>query len=490
MGRKLPEVTVIGAGLGGLSAAIHLRLAGHRVSVLEANAATGGRAGCLSLNGHRFDAGPTLLNYPWVFDQLFQAAGRRLADYVELTRIEPTITYFWPDGQHLTLFSEREPLRAELARFEPSAGPNLDRFFADAKEKFRIAFEKLIPQDHQNPLRYFSVLTARELLKTGLWRSMYSELGRFFSSRYIREAFGSYAMYLGGSPFRLPGLFSILPYGELAHGLWLPRGGIYALVEAVERLAREVGVQIYTCRRVTRILVSGERVRGVRLESGEVSPAELLVCNADLPAALVDLLGENPPRLTMSPAVLTYYWVVRERPAGLPHHTIFLPGDFRAAFRHLQSGSGLPAEPAFYLAAPPSDQPQAAISAPARIFVLVPLPLLSRLRGVAWAEATARIREHVLKRMAEAGVALGGSSILAEQVWTPLDWTRRLTLFDGSAFGVAHTLGQMGPFRPPNHSRRIRGLFFAGAGTNPGTGLPMVVLSGIFTARRIARHVR
>lgn len=489
MPQSFPDAVVIGAGLGGLSAAIHLKLAGHRVRIFEANPSTGGRANTLMIEGHRFDTGPTLLNYPWVFEELFQAAGVRMSDFVQLQAVEPTISYCWRDGERLTLSTNRDKLASELTRFEPSAAHKLDRFLADAAEKFRIAFCKLIPQNEQNALRYFASLSWRELLHTGLWRSMYAEIGRFFRSRYIREAFGSYAMYLGGSPFRLPGLFSILPYGELMHGLWYPQGGIYKLVEAIEKLARDLGVEIHTGQKVARILHSGGQVCAVKLASGERLPVRLVVCNADLPAAFPSLLEQPPPRLAMSPAVLTYYWVVRRRPSRLAHHTILLPGEYRAAFRHLLDGQGIPADPALYVASPPPES-RAADEAPARLFVLAPLPVLSRLGAVRWPEAIAQIRQHALKRLAECGAPMAPEEILAERVWSPPDWADRFNLFDGSAFGAAHTLGQVGPFRSPNFSRGLRGLYFTGASTVPGTGLPMVVLSGKLTAQRIASDVR
>jgi phytoene desaturase len=487
--RPHPPVTVIGAGLGGLSAAIHLRLAGHPVRIFERNPTPGGRANRLELNGVSFDTGPTLLNYPWVFEDLFRRAGRNLADYVTLLPVEPTVTYCWPDGRRLTLSRDRERLRQELEGFQDGAGAALDRFFADAQEKFRIAFEKLIPRNEDHFLRYFGALSLAEFRRTALWRSMYRELGRFFPSRYICEALGSYAMYLGGSPFQLPGTFSILPYGELAHGLWLPRGGIYALVEAIVRLAREIGVEIETACAVERILTDGDRVRAVRLAGKDTLPAELVVCNVDWPSAVTELLGEPPPRLAMSPAVVTYYWLVRERPAGLGHHTIFLPGDYRGAFRHLLRGRGLPPDPAFYVAAPPPPNNTTPASRQP-LFVLVPTPTLSRLDQVDWTQALATLKEHILRRMFQSGFTLSPAGILSERIWTPHDWQQRFRLFDGSAFGAAHTLTQIGPFRPRNYSRRVRGLYFVGGSTNPGAGLPMVVISGRLVAERIASHVR
>lgn len=487
---RLPEVAVIGAGLGGLSAAIHLRLAGHRVRVFEANASTGGRANRLLVEGLSFDTGPTLLNYPWVFDDLFQAAGQRLEHFLLLRRVEPTVTFRWPDGQRLSLSAEKERLAAELAGFEPEAARSLDRFLADAREKFRIAFEKLIPRAERCPVRYFAALRTAELLRTRLWRSMYAELGRFFRSRYVREALGAYGMYLGGSPFQLPGMFSILPYGELEHGLWYPEGGIYALVEAIEKLARSLGIEIQTGAEVSRILVRNHRVQGVELASGERLAAPVAVCNMDLPEAFPRLLGEPPPRLAMSPAVMTFYWVVRRRPEDLGHHTIFLPEDYREAFRQLLRGRGLPSQLAFYVAAPDTSEPSGKPGNFARLFVLAPVPVLSRLEPIEWPEAIAQLRRQILERLAATGADLCEGDIMAERVWTPLDWARRYRLHDGSAFGAAHTLWQVGPFRPANFSRRYRGLYFAGASTTPGTGLPMVVLSGRLVAQRVFADVR
>jgi len=486
----MPEVAIIGAGLGGLSAAIHLRLAGHPVTVFETGEHVGGRANRLMVDGIRFDTGPTLLNYPWVFEDLFRAAGQVMDQHVRLHRVDPSIKFYWPDGRHLTLSSRLEFLQQEFERLEPGAARALDLFLRDAGQKFRFTFTKLVPNDSDNPISYFACLSARELLASALWRSMYGELRRFFNSRYITEALGSYAMYLGGSPFRLPGLFTILPYGELAEGLWLPEGGIYALVEAIEKLARALGVVILTKCRVRRIECTGGQVRGLALDSGDGFSCRIVASNVDLPSTFEQLLGAPAPKLVMSPSVITFYWAVRSRPAGLSHHTIFLPSDYRKAFAELLHGRKLPAEPAFYVASPPSVQPACGPEAPAGIFVLVPAPLDCELELAGWDSELARLREFVFARLRLAGVDLNASCIQKEVVFTPEQWRTRFGLYRGSAFGAAHTLNQMGPFRPRNYSRRIRGLYFAGASTTPGTGLPMVVLSGMLAARRIASHVR
>lgn len=288
--RPVGTVAIVGGGLGGLSTAIHLRLAGHPVTIFEANERLGGRANLIERDGFRFDTGPSLLNYPWVFEDLFRAAGRKLQDYVELIPVEPSVQFRWPDGERFQLSGKLPYLLGECERLQPGSGPGLMAFFRDAARKYSLSFEKLVTRNETNPLRWFASLTLSELCDTAIWRSLDGELGRFFKSQRIREAFGSYAMYLGGSPYDLPGLFSILAYGELAFGLWLPRGGIYALVSGIERLARELGVEIKTGSPVRKIMSGGGRVTGLELADGAIRPFATVVSNVDLPTTETKLL--------------------------------------------------------------------------------------------------------------------------------------------------------------------------------------------------------
>ncbi len=488
-GSASKRVAIVGAGLGGLSAAIHLRLAGHKVTIFERDRQVGGRANLLIEDGFQFDTGPSLLNYPWVFEELFAATGADLYDFVDLIPVDPSVAFQWRDGAKLSLSSDRARLTREFEAFEPGGAGAVDRFFADGSEKYRIAFERLACRNEDNPARWLGALSVHEALRTGIWRSVYGELGRFFRSRHIREALGSYSMYLGGSPFQLPGLFTILPYGEMAHGLWLPRGGIYALVRAVERLARSIGVEIHTGVRVSGIDMRADSVAGVRLGAAHREPADVVVSNLDLPATYTELLKQAPPRLTMTPGVVTFYWGVRGKPAGLGHHTIFLPNDYRGSFRELMNQGAIPRDLPFYISIPSATDPSLAPAGDSCVFALAPVPVLSRVGDLDWDEAVQRIRAEIFARLRAHGVSLE-ESIVTERCLTPVNWRDRFGLFDGSAFGAAHGLRQIGPFRPANWSRAHRGLFFVGSSTTPGAGMPMAVLGGKMTAERIAAHVR
>ncbi len=490
--KEFPHVAMVGAGLGGLSAAIHLRLRGFEVTIYEANDQVGGRAGQIIADGFTFDTGPTLLNYPWVFEELFHTAGRKLSDYVELIPIDPSIRYYWPDGETLSLSTNLMNLVKEFERIEPGSGPGLFGFMADAAEKYRLSFEKLVAVNFNHAWQWLGAMTPFQWLRTGVWRNLDRELGRFFRSAYIRDALGSYAMYLGGSPRQLPGLFSILPYGELAMGLWLPRGGMYRLVRGVERLARELGVQVKTGHRVRRIQVEGGSVHGLELADGSQVQSPVVVSNVDVPTTQHKLLSTVPKSArnpVMTPSVLTFYWGVRGKVPGAGHHMIFLPKDAARAYRQLVKTREIPQELPFYLSIASESDASLAPPGDSAVFVLVPVPLSHQLHQEDWGGISGALKARVIERLDKHGIRLSPSAIVTEEMLSPAAWGARYGLFQGSAFGAAHTLLQMGFFRQPNYERSVRGLYYVGASTVPGTGVPMVTLGGRMTAERIAADV-
>jgi phytoene desaturase len=500
-GKREKHVLIVGGGLGGLSAAIHLRLAGFRVSVYEANGRVGGRANLIERDGFRFDTGPSLLNYPWVFEKLFAAAGRNLHDYVHLLPVEPSVSFQWADGTRFTLSSDLRKFLEECERLEAGSRPHALRFMRDAEAKYKIAFEKMVSRNVDNPLRWLGALRPAELRRTSIWRTLDGELRRYFKSRYLREALGSYAMYLGGSPYTLPGMFTILSYGEMAYGLWLPEGGVYGLVAGITKLAVELGAEIHTNCRVQKIVTRDGRIAGLELADGSFHASSLVVSNVDAPTTDTELLDEAATRasdglrrkatkMKMTPGVITFYWGVRGEIDNLGHHTIFLPEDYRAAFddllRHKRIPRGLP----FYVSVPSATDAALAPAGDTSMFVLVPVPLLSELPDVDWDAAVGEVRAQVFETLARHDIKLAEESIVCEEVYTPVEWRRRFGLYDGSAFGAAHNLFQLGPLRRKNFSAEIKGLYYTGASTTPGTGMPMVVLGGQQVAERIVGHVR
>jgi phytoene desaturase len=297
-------------------------------------------------------------------------------------------------------------------------------------------------------------------------------------------------MYLGGSPYQLPGTFSILPFGELYYGLWYPRGGIYALVEAVAKRAQELGVRIHTDAPIESIRVRNGCARGISRAGGEHVDADIVVSNVDYPTTqqMLDNECPRPRRWAMTPGVITFYWGIRRAVDSVHHHCIFLPDDPKRAYAQLQHR--LPDDLPFYICVPSRSDPSVAPNGSSTVFVLVPTPTLSSAgERFDWSAAVETARTRVLQRLSHHGVDITLADIAIEHVWTPAEWRDRFGLYDGSAFGLGHTLTNIGPLRPANRDRRIRGLYYVGASTTPGTGLPMVVLSGKMVAQRIAQDV-
>jgi phytoene desaturase len=482
------RAAVVGGGVGGLSAAIHLRARGWDVDLFEANDRFGGRANLIEAADFRFDTGPSLLNYPWVFEDLFAAAGRRMSDYVELLPVDPSISFLWPDGARFTLSSDLARLARECERWEPGCTPRLLAYLADAECKYNFSMRRLVPSNETNPLKWFGALRPREMARLSVWRTLYGELHHYFRHPRLCQALASYGMYLGGSPWQLPGLFSILPFGELAYGLWLPKGGIHGLVEGLVRLARDTGVRLTANRRVARIRTAGARVTGLEFADGTAGEWTVVVSNVDVPTTRGALLEEPagtrraPP---MTPGVITFYIGLRGRVDHLSHHTIFLPDDYRGAFDELTGRHRIPKALPFYVSVPSATDPSLAPPGHTALFALAPTPVLSRLGDIDWTEAVRDVRDRMFGRLAAHGTPIDPRDIVFETVFTPVDWRDRFGLHDGSAFGAVHTLFELGPFRTQNRDPKVRGLYYVGASTTPGTGLPLVAIGGAMTARRV-----
>ena len=491
------RVIVVGGGVGGLSVATHLALQGYRVSIFESNSRVGGRANHLEFDGFKFDTGPSLLNYPWVFDQLFEAAGTSLAQELDLIRVDPAIKFYWPDKQTFQLSSDLTRLSEECRRLDPRDGPGLFSFLKDARRKYNLSFDRLVTRNADSPLSWFLASGITNLTKLGLFRSMDSQLGKHFHSSKIIEAFGSYGMYLGGAPYDLPGIFSIIPFGELEHGLWLPKGGMYGLIEAMERVAVRLGVEVRTSSPVRSIDSDNGRVSGITLFDGSKESASIVVSNVDVPTTMTQLLdgkyksstnGYTSPKMT--PGVITYYLAIDRELPELNHHSVFLPENPKQAYDELMNQGTVPKDLPFYVSVASNTDHSLAPAGKSSVFLLAPVPLLSQMPGTDWQRVTKKLQSLMFRRMNDHSITISEKDVLSQKTWSPVDWSDNFGLFDGSAFGAAHNLRQIGPFRPRNISSDINGLFFTGASTTPGTGVPMCVLSGKMAADRITEWLQ
>ncbi len=484
--------------MGGLAAAIRLGAMGFGVDLFEKNATLGGRMNRLEEAGFTFDTGPSLLLMTDTYRELFRFAGRDLDDYVRLIPLNAEYRVNFGDGDSLTIHRFLPELIKELERIEPGVTPRFYRFLEDASYKYRLGRSEFVERDFDTAGEFFGLRNLRLLLKTRAVGDYYRSVSRFFKTDKLRQAFSLQTMYLGLSPFKAPAVYSLLPYTELAEdGLWFPEGGMYSLIEAMERLARELGVRVHTESPVEEVLVSGGTARGVRV-NGESIGADAVLANADLPYVYRSLLpkeagadfGGRRKRedLEYTASAFMLYLGIEGKLDHLRHHNFFLSSAYRENFEAIFRDKELPADPSFYAVVPSRTEPSMAPEGADALFVLVPVPHLGP--NVDWRRDGPAFKEKVYGLLERrAGVEGIRERILYEKVKTPLDWLSDYNLEEGAAFGIGHGILQVGYFRPPMASKSVGRMYFVGASTRPGTGVPLVTIGARLAAERIGREV-
>ncbi len=489
------RVAVVGAGMGGLAAAVRLAATGFEVEVFEKNDSVGGRMNRLETDGFTFDTGPSLLLMTDTYRELFSFAGRDLDDYVRLIPLDGQYRITFGDGDELTIRRTLPELIKEIERIEPGVTPNFYRFLEDACHKYRLGRSEFVERDFEGARDFFGLRNLRLLLKTKAVNNYYRQVSKFFKTDKLRQAFSLQTMYLGLSPFEAPAVYSLLPYTELAEdGLWFPEGGMYTLVEAMRKLATELGVKFHLNSPVEKVVVIKGRARGVRVNDREVE-ADAVLANADLPYAYRELLGgaadsdfkhRKREDLKYTASAFMLYLGVDEK-LDMLHHNFYLSDRYKENFDAIFEDGELPDDPSFYAVVPSKTEPSMAPEGADTLFVLVPVPHLND--KVDWVRDGEAFKEKVYE-MLERRCGLNRASVVSETVVTPLDWRDNYNLEEGAAFGIGHGIFQVGYFRPPMISSSIDGMYFVGASTRPGTGVPLVTIGARLVAERIKREVR
>ncbi|MBM7119181.1 phytoene desaturase family protein [Archangium primigenium] len=483
------QAVVVGAGVGGLSAAARLAHAGFEVHLFEKTNGPGGRCNQIKVDGFTWDLGPTIVLMPEVFQETFTALGRRMEDYLTLERCDPNYRIHYRDGSVITFTSELCAMGRELERVEPGSFQRYLAFLAQGRTQYRTGLDHLVGRNYSGISDYFVPSVLKRVFEVRAHRRMYSDVGRFFKDERLRAAMTFQSMYLGVSPYAAPGVFALLPFTELGVGVWFPKGGLYAIPLALEKVAREEGVHLHYGRPVERILTEGKRTTGVRLADGEVVKADVVVCNADLPYAYEKLLDPSVTRLKRKDSLrytssgYMLYLGMKKRYDGFLHHNVYFGRDYKGSFDDIFERFRVPEDPSFYVNAPAHTDPSMAPPGKDALYVLVPVP--HQHSGLDWKVEGPRVRAKVFERLGELGFPDLERDIEVERVVTPDDWATSFNLAKGSAFGLAQNFFQIGPFRPSNQDPRVKNLFFVGASTQPGTGLPTVMISARLAVERI-----
>ena len=478
---------VVGAGIGGLSAAIRLRLQGRTVTVIERLPHVGGRANTWEAEGFAFDTGPTLLLMIDYLRAVFEAAGKRMEDYLDLVQLDPNYRVHFADGSHLSLSSRLNGLLEEVERLEPGSGSSLLRYLADTGDMYHIGMSDFVDRNFLTPTAFFSLNNLALLWKARVAQKLYPMVSKYFKDERLRRAFSFQSMYLGLSPFDSPAIYALLPYTEMAGGLYFPKGGMHAIPRALQRLAEDLGVVFRLDTEVATVAQAGGRATGVTLADGSTVAADLVVVNADLPHAYKRFLDQPAPgdqkfKYTCG-AFLMFLGAKKKFPTIL-HHNLIVPKDLKACMDDIFKHKRVPADPAYYICNPSKTDPSLAPEDGENIYILVPVP--HEVEGTDWAVEGPKLRDKMYQKLEAFGLRGLRDSVVCEKIMTPREFTLDLRCEKGAAFGLSHDMDQVGWLRPHNRHASIDNLYFVGASTHPGTGVPMVLISGKLVAERVA----
>jgi len=480
------RVVVVGAGLGGLACALHLTGAGREVTVVEREPVPGGRAGLLRLSGYEFDTGPVVLTMPGLIDEALAAVGERLADWLTITRLEPAYRAHYPDGSTLDVIADTARMAGEIARVCGSReADGYLRYVAHARRLWQLQRRDFIERNLDSPRDLLTVNLLR-LAASGGFRNLQHTVDRFLRDPRTRRVFAFQAMYAGLDPHRALALYTVISYLDAVEGVFFSRGGIHAVPAALAGAAEKHGARLRYDTTVARVEVRGDRAVGVRTTTGEMIPADVVVLNPDLPVAYRDLLPHTPwrvRRLRYSPSAVVLHVGSRQRYRAIAHHNLHFGRAWRRTFEEVIREGRLMSDPSLLVSNPTRTDPSLAPAGREGYYILAPAPNLE-VGGQDWATVGPRYAEQLVDTLERRGYVGFGAGIECSRLVTPADWAAD-GMAAGTPFAAAHTLGQTGPFRPPTLHPVLSNVVFAGSGTQPGVGVPMVLISGKLAAQRV-----
>ncbi|WP_405725016.1 phytoene desaturase [Streptomyces sp. NBC_00028] len=483
---RTDHVVVVGAGLSGLSAALHLLGAGRRVTLVERDPLPGGRAGRLDHHGYRIDTGPTVLTMPDLADEAFAAVGDSLRDRVDLIPLHPAYRALFADGTSLDVHTDAQAMESELERFAgPQEAAGYRRLRRWLEDLYRAQMRHFIDANFDSPFALLTPDLAR-LAALGGFGRLDARIGRYLRDERVRRVFSFQSLYAGVPPERALAAYAVIAYMDTVAGVYFPRGGMHALPRAMADAAADAGAQLRFGERVTRLERSGDRVTAVVTDQERIA-CDAVVLTPDLPLAY-RLLGHTPRRvlpLRYAPsAVVLHAGTDRTWPA-LAHHTLSFGAKWRRTFDELTRTGQLMSDPSLLITRPTATDPSLAPPGRHLHYILAPCPNTAiGPSATAWAELAPRYRDSLLRELERRGFEGIADAVQEETLVTPADWQNQGHAA-GTPFSAAHTFPQTGPFRPRNLVRGTENAVLAGCGTTPGVGVPTVLLSGKLAAARI-----
>jgi phytoene desaturase len=479
---KTSHAVVIGTGFGGLAAAVRLRVRGYRVTVLEALDQPGGRARVFRRDGFTFDAGPTVITAPYLLEELFQLAGRTLADYATLVPVDPFYRVVFSDGEHFDYVGDEERLLSQIRAMEPRDVDGYRRLAAHAERIFDVGYTKLADQPFHRAAAMMRVIPAMVRLESH--RTVHGLVSKYIRDERLRRVFTFEPLLVGGNPFTTTSIYLLIHWLERKWGVHFAMGGTTSLVTALERLLEELGVEIRYSTPVEQIEVQGGRAVAVRTAGGERIACDLVVSNADPTHVYSKMIApehrrrhtdRSLRRVRQSMSLFVAYFGARRQYPELAHHTILLGDRYRELLTDIFRRRVLARDFSLYLHAPTRTDPSLAPEGHEAFYVLSPVPNMRS--GVNWEEQAGPYFESIVAELERRLVPQLGANLVSTSFLTPADFEHTLRSPDGAAFGPEPVLTQSAWFRYHNRSGDVDGLFFVGAGTHPGGGVPGVLSS-------------
>ncbi len=480
---------VIGAGFGGLALAIRLQSAGIQTTIFERRDRPGGRAYVYEDEGFTFDAGPTVITDPGCLDELFALSNRRLADYIELLPVTPFYRLLWEDGYRFDYGNEPGLVEGQIAAKNPQDVIGYEKFLRYSQKLLIEGYVKL----GATPFLHFSdmIRAAPQLIRLQSYRSVYSMVASYIQDPQLRQAFSFHTLLVGGHPYRASSIYALVHALERRWGVWFPRGGTGALVRALVRLFKDLGGELRLNAPIREILTwGGAEVRGLRLENDELLPYSMIASNADIMHTYKELLAASPSAAAVakrlekrrfSPSLFVIYFGVRKEYPDVAHHSILFGKRYRKLLDDVYGGDRLADDFSLYLHAPSVADPALAPPGCSCFYVLSPVPHLGSA-NLNWEREGPIYRDRILAYLHDRYLPGLQENLVATRIFTPFDFRDQLNAHLGSAFSLEPILTQSAYFRTHNRDDHLKGLYFVGAGTHPGAGIPGVVGSAKATA--------
>ncbi|WP_020469222.1 phytoene desaturase family protein [Zavarzinella formosa] len=492
--KDTPSVIIIGAGPGGLAAALLLAHAGVKVRIIERLPRPGGRCSAIEEQGFRFDLGPTFFLYPLVLERIFRLIGRNLASDIPMVRLDPQYRLKFGEGGDLRCTPDMRQMAAEIAKYAPADAANLSKYLAENRHKM-ASFKPVLEQAFLSwkDLASWDLMKLLPILRP--WRSVDSDLRRFFADQRTRLAFSFQAKYLGMSPFNCPSLFTILSFLEYEWGVHHPIGGCSAVSEGMARIAEEMGVTISLGEEVTALQFDGRRAMGVKTTHGEYQ-ADKIVINADFARAMSRLVPDHLRRRwtnrklakkKYSCSTFMMYLGIEGLYDQLDHHTIYTSNDYTGNLADIEGRQRLTEDTSFYVQNAGVTDKTLAPAGHSTLYVLAPVAHQSE--AINWKTEKARFRQQVFNQLPKIGLTDVERRIRFEKVITPADWEGNYEVFNGATFNLAHNLTQMLHLRPRNRFEDLESVYLVGGGTHPGSGLPVIYESARITSRLLLKDL-